>query len=367
MKILLVIDRLTNPHAGTEGQFLLLIDLLQKAGYELRVVILASSDWLSSNPLPCTTIVIGSSSIKSLKTWWRVYNQARQAKANGFQLAHIFFNDASVVCPPMFALAGIKSIISRRDMGFWYNSIYRAVLPFTGKFVSYVLSNSRAVANVTGEVERIPESKLRVIYNGFNRTLSTEASVPELEALKVSGATLFGLVANIRPIKRMQDAISALARLDLINHNPHLVIIGAGDATELKALATELGIGERIHFLGSRSDIPDCLQYLSAGLLCSESEGFSNAIVEYQFAGLPVICSRTGGNPEAVTQDQTGWLYEVGDVAELSKAMTAVLNAPERAKAMGTAAKKEAKSRYTIDAMLNQHLSLYRELIGVKP
>lgn len=366
MKILLVIDRLTNPHAGTESQFLLLINLLQNAGCELRVVILAGSDWLSSNPLPCETIVIGTSSIKSLKTWWRVYNQARQAKADGFQLAHIFFNDASVVCPPMFALAGIKSIISRRDMGFWYNSIYRAVLPFTGKFVSCALSNSRAVADVTGEVERLPQSKLRVIYNGFNRMVSAEVRVPELESLEVSGAIIFGLVANIRPIKRMQDAISALARLDLINYNPHLVIIGAGDATELKALVDDLGVASRIHFLGSRSDIPNCLQYFSAGLLCSESEGFSNAIVEYQFAALPVICSRTGGNPEAVTQNQTGWLYEVGDVVELSNAMAVVINEPERANAMGIAAKKEAELRYTIDAMLSQHLSLYRELIGVK-
>ncbi|AQT61419.1 hypothetical protein [Cellvibrio sp. PSBB023] len=65
MKILLVIDRLTNPHAGTEGQFLLLIHLLQKAGCELRVLILANSEWLNANPLPCTTVIIGSSSIKS--------------------------------------------------------------------------------------------------------------------------------------------------------------------------------------------------------------------------------------------------------------------------------------------------------------
>jgi glycosyltransferase involved in cell wall biosynthesis len=367
MKILLVIDRLTNPHAGTEGQFLLLINLLQTAGCELRVVVLANSEWLETNPLPCLTDVIGSSSIKSPRTWWKVYHQARQAKKDGYHLAHIFFNDASVVCPPMFALAGIKSIISRRDMGFWYNSIYRAVLPFTGKFVSCALSNSRAVANITGKVERIPDSKLRVIYNGFNPRLSAEVKIPELEILKSSGATLFGLVANIRPIKRMQDAICALAQLDLIRYNPHLVIIGAGDATELKALAGELNVGERVHFLGSRSDIPNCLQYLSTGLLCSESEGFSNAIVEYQFAGLPVICSRTGGNPEAVTQDLTGWLYDVGNIEELSKAMASVLSAPAHAKTMGIAAKKEAESRYTIDAMLNEHLSLYRELIGVKP
>lgn len=363
MKILLVIDRLTNPHAGTEGQFLLLIKLLQQAGCELRVLILADSEWLRANPLPCATSIVGSSSVKSLKTWWRIYRVARQAKADGFDLAHIFFNDASVICPPMFALAGIKSIISRRDMGFWYTPMYRKLLPLTGKYVACALSNSRAVAEVTGAVERIPAAKLRVIYNGFNRSFNSSASIPELESLRATGAQIFGLVANIRPIKRMQDAISALARLDL-NHNPHLVIIGAGDATELASLASQLGVGERVHFLGSRSDIPECLQYLCAGLLCSESEGFSNAIVEYQFAGLPVICSRTGGNPEAVSHGETGCLYEVGDVPALSAAMASVLQEPERAAAMGAAAKQQAESRYTISAMLNQHLALYRELTG---
>lgn len=364
MKILLVIDRLTNPHAGTEGQFLLLIKLLQQAGCELRVMILADSEWLSVNPLPCDTRLIGSSSIKSPSTWWRIYREARKARVDGFRLAHIFFNDASVICPPMFALAGIKSIISRRDMGFWYTPLYRKLLPVTGKFVACALSNSQAVAQVTGEVECIPQQKLRVIYNGFNRDLTPGAVVPELESLKQGDATIFGLVANIRPIKRMQDAIAALAQLDLGSHNPHLVIIGAGDATELTSLACKLGVDGRVHFLGSRSDIPECLQYLSAGLLCSESEGFSNAIVEYQFAGLPVICSRTGGNPEAVSHGETGWLYEVADVSALSSAMAAVLNDPIRAQAMGAAAKQQAESRYTISAMLNQHLALYRDLTG---
>lgn len=362
MKILLVIDRLTNPHAGTEGQFLLLIKLLQQANCEAKVIILAHSDWLAANPLSCETVVIGSSSIKSPKTWWRIYREARLASAAGFKLAHIFFNDASVVCPPMFYLAGIKSIISRRDMGFWYNKIYRFILPFTGKFVACVLSNSHAVAKITGEVECIPQKKLRVIYNGFNREVSPGAKIPELELIRSSCVAILGLVANIRPIKRMEDTIRALSLLNREN-KPHIVIIGAGDPTELQALARFLGVGDCIHFLGPRSDIPDCLSYFSAGLLCSESEGFSNAIVEYQFAGLPVICSKTGGNPEAVTHGQTGWLYAVGDVTALSEYMNTLLAFPDRAQAMGAAAKQEAESRYTIDAMLNQHLALYRELI----
>lgn len=363
LKLLLVIDRLTNPHAGTEGQFLLLINLLRDAGCELRVMILASSPWLEANKLPCPTHVIGSASVKSLTSWRRVYAYAKQARADGFLLGHIFFNDASVICPPMFYLAGIKSIISRRDMGFWYNRFYKWVLPFTGKFVTCALSNSRAVADITAVVEHLPAQKLRVIYNGYNRAPSVNARVLELEKLTAEGAQLFGIVANIRPIKRMQDAIAALAQLDLQQHNPHLVIIGDGDASDLSELAQRLGIATRVHFLGSRSDIPDCLAYFSAGLLCSESEGFSNAIVEYQFAGLPVICSRTGGNPEAVTNSKTGWLYEVGDVAALRGYMQQVLLQPDSARVLGEAAKAEAESRYTISAMLQQHLALYSELL----
>ncbi len=359
--VLLVIDKISNPHAGTEGQFLLLINQLLASGYVVRVMVLAGSDWLQKNGLPCDYDVLGRAAIKSPLTWWAAYQYARRYRQSGFNVAHVFFNDASVICPPVFALAGIKTIISRRDMGFWYNRIYRLVLPFTGRFVSYAVSNSYAVSEVTGTVERIPSQRLKVIYNGYAIKPIAGIEVSELEALKAQGANLFGLVANIRPIKRMQDAIAALASLDMKIGNPHVVIVGAGDASELQALARRLGVEERVHFLGGRSDVNECLRYFSAGLLCSESEGFSNAIVEYQFAGLPVICTRTGGNPEAV-DNTTGWLYEVGDVAGLAQAMRALLENPGTAAEKGKNAKAMAGERYSVGAMRDAYIELYESL-----
>jgi len=363
-KILFVIDRLTNPHAGTEGQFILLINLLVAAGLDVQAIVLANSTWLEANRLACPVTIVGSTSIKRPGTWVRLYMLARSFKKKGFHLAHVFFNDSSVMCPPMFKLAGIKTIISRRDMGFWYNSIYRFLLPITGKCVDLVISNSEAVSAVTGEVEKIPPAKRVVIYNGYNRCPEKYSPVSELQSLREKGAVIFGLVANIRPIKRMQDAIVALASLGNNFHYAHLVIIGAGDAEPLQQMASNLGVSERVHFLGGRADIPDCLQYFSAGLLCSESEGFSNAIVEYQFAGLPVICTRTGGNPEAVKQGDTGWLYEVGDVAGLGEAFTALLNAPDDATVMGSRAREIATERYTVDKMFENHIRVYTRLVG---
>jgi glycosyltransferase involved in cell wall biosynthesis len=362
-KILLVIDKLTNPHAGTEGQFLLLIDQLIDAGVQVQAVVLASSLWLETHRLSCPVEIVGSVSIKQPKTWFRLYKLARKYQKQGFRLAHVFFNDASVICPPMFKLAGVKTIISRRDMGFWYNPIYRFLLPITGRFVDLVISNSQAVSEITGIVEKIPVSKRTVIYNGYNRAPSHLSNIPELEELREKGAVLLGLVANVRPIKRMQDAIVALAALPEQFHMAHLVIIGAGDSDSLRSLAAETGVLERVHFLGGRADIPDCLQYFSAGLLCSESEGFSNSIVEYQFAGLPVICTRTGGNPEAVKQDETGWLYEVADTRGLTEAFELLLSNMDRAVAMGKKAQALANELYSVKKMRENHLGIYRRVV----
>lgn len=360
-RILLVIDSITNPHAGTEGQFLLLIEQLMGVGVDVQVMVLRNSPWLQKNKLPCPVHILDGGSLRSPVTWWRVYSMARKFKKLGFSLAHIFFNDASVICPPMFYLAGIKSIISRRDMGFWYTRLYKLLLPLTGKFVSCAVSNSQAVAAVTAAVEKIPPSRLAVIYNGYKPKKSNHTIIEVLEKLNNEQAVIFGLVANIRPIKRMQDAIEALALLDCKEHNPHLVIVGTGDSSQLQSLAQARNVAERVHFLGGRDDVHECLRYFNVGLLCSESEGFSNAIVEYQFAALPVICSQVGGNPEAV-QDGLGWLYPVGQIQQLAALMTNVLIDSAAASTMGQQAKVVAEQRYAVTAMRDEYIALYRRI-----
>lgn len=362
-KILFVIDRISHPGAGTEGQLLLLMSQLHQRGLSLQLLVLRDSAWLSEAQLPWPVHVLGSSSVKNPLSWHRLWRWARQRRRDGYRLAQVYFNDASVMCPPVFAACGIKTLIARRDMGFWYTGFYRRILPLTGRFVSGVVVNSGAVGQVTQEVEKLPEHKIHVIYNGYNaiRThepISAEAQ-PELAQLKAQGARLLGLVANIRPIKRIDDAVVALARVSAEFPDAHLVVLGSGDAKPLQELAIEQGVESRVHFLGSRSDISACLSYFEGGLLCSESEGFSNAIVEYQYAGLPVVCSRTGGNPEAVTEGNSGWLYPVGDLDALTRSLRELLQSPRKAKHRGEAGQRLAQERYDPEVMTDHYLKLF--------
>jgi glycosyltransferase involved in cell wall biosynthesis len=112
---------------------------------------------------------------------------------------------------------------------------------------------------------------------------------------------------------------------------------------ELEGLARELGIADRVRFLGHRDDIPRLLA--SADILCQAntgSEGFSIAFLEAASAGLPIVTTAIGGGMEMVENDRTGHLSPVGDVPSIAGALRDLIQDPERRKRMGLASRARA-------------------------
>jgi glycosyltransferase involved in cell wall biosynthesis len=361
IKILYVIDSYENPNAGTEGQLFQLIKHLDRELFEPKLLVLKYSSWLAENDFPCEIDVLDSSSLKSPKTWYRLFNIGRKYAQQHYKLAHIYFNDSSVICPPVFKLVGIKTLISRRDMGYWYNRLYRLLLPFTGKFTSGVVVNSAAVGGITQQVEKISDDKVSIIYNGYEVPKQALVDIDKIEKFKGDNV-LLGLVANIRSIKRINDAITALAQIS--HTNVKLVIIGSGNPEALEKLASGLGLKDRVLFFGASTDVRSCLRYFDIGLLCSESEGFSNAIVEYQFSGLPVICSNVGGNPEAIEHGKTGFLYPAKDVDKLKHYLDLLVHNKELKARFSAATMLHAQNSYSVEKMISSHEQLYKKVIN---
>jgi len=368
-KILYVIDHFKNPNAGTEGQLYQLIKHLDRTQFEPHLLVFTDSAWLQAHEFPCPVSILGSRSLSSVKTWWRLYRHARSYQQSGGRLAQVFFNDPSIICPPIFKLCGLKILISRRDMGYWYTPLLKRILNITRYFCTGAVANSQAVAAITCAAEGFKPTAVRVIYNGYepqdaaeNTPVNKVVEIKELQRLKTQGRILVGLVANIRPIKRIDDMVKALAQVKDTAPQLDFVHIGDGDKTILNHLANELGIAERVHCLGARSDIKNCLRYFDFAALCSESEGFSNAIVEYLQAGLPVVCSRVGGNPEAVSAGFNGLLYEYGDIAALAEHLSTLANHKTLCDAYSINAYKQANARYTLEVMIEAHQQLYQNL-----
>ncbi|WP_244178310.1 glycosyltransferase [Marinobacter shengliensis] len=371
-KILYVIDCFESPYAGTEGQLMQLLENLPPDRFDPEVLVLRNSKFVSEGGLPCSFTVLGRSKVLSPLTWISLLRFALCKKAAGYRLCHVFFNDSSILLPPIMAMLGIPTFISRRDMGFWYTSGYLTLLRKTRHFVSHVIANSEAVKGVTIEKEHFEHDEVSIIYNGYptGKSQGFLLSDPEKKLLRNRlGLPAEGrfaiLVANLREIKRIGDAISAMSILSDAVPDAQLVLVGAGEQRSYRELALRLGVKERVHFLGARSDVKEILPAMDVGLSCSESEGYSNAIVEYMRARLPVVASNVGGNAEAVVHTRTGYVYPCGEVACLASYLSKLLrNEEDVAGEMGEAGYRLASKRHDLSNMIEAHVRLYESFIG---
>lgn len=366
--VLFISNRLTNPNAGTESQLLTLIRHLPRNRFRPKLLVLQSSEYTDSELLPCEVEVLGYSRLQDPRTWLAFWRYSRQAFSDGYRLAHIYFHDPSIFAPPLLHTVGIRAIISRRDMGYWYNRWYLYALRITGRFASKVIANSHAVGELTVRKERIPKEKVEVIYNGYELSgADDQLGAQDIRDIRDSGlGPIIFLVANHRPLKRVEDAIRALHLVCDHGVPAQLVIIGSGEWEPLRLLANDLGISERVRFLGRRKDVQACLKLGAIGILCSESEGYSNSVVEYMQAGLPVVVSDVGGNKEAVLHGETGFRYPVADVSSLSEYLLFLLNNCEAAGRMGDAGKTFAVQRHNLPGMIQAHVNLYTALLDKK-
>jgi len=366
VKIAYLMDQYVHPYGGTERQILELVRHLDRRRFQPQVAVLRDSEYLKSNEFDCPVQVLGIDKIASATTMLRLFRYVQDLRRNHFSIAHIFFNDASIVAPPFLRSLGLKVVVSRRDMGFWYDRRNIRILRLSRLFVDRVVANSLAVSRVVQENEGFAATKISVIYNGYNNArgeVTTESSARARLGVDPDGA-IVGIVANLRAIKRIDDLIKAFAIAARSHANARLVIVGTGELEgALTRLAESLGVRERVVFTGQIADVMPIIQEFSVAVLCSESEGFSNSIIEYMKCGKPTVCTNVGGNPEIVQDGFNGFLVNVADVNALADRIDRLLMNADLAETMGKNALASVRDKYDVSRMVAEHENLYERLI----
>ncbi len=274
--------------------------------------------------------------------------------------------DGAIYGPLLARWAGVPVITSRRDLGYWQTPAKLDLLRVSNRSADLVLCNATAVADRTVEVEWVPPAKVAVVGNGHDPARFDVPAKADLRAELGIGpdARLVGLVANFRPLKRQADLVEALAQLGEGFEDVHVLFLGEYDDSEVRERATELDVTARVHVLRPGKAVVPILKQLAVGVLCSESEGLSNAIIEYMACGLPVVASAVGGTPDLVVPGETGRLYPAGDVDALAKALRDVLANEETRDAMGQAGRARFVERYTADRMVRDTIARYEQVLG---
>jgi len=135
----------------------------------------------------------------------------------------------------------------------------------------------------------------------------------------------------------------------------------------MEDLACELGLGERVRFLGIRQDVPSLMGAADACVMSSAWEGMANVLLEASATSLPIVATDVGGNREVVLHDKTGFILPSKDPNALAQAMLRLMNMPEEERqAMGKAAREHIEANFSLDQVVARWETLYRELLAKK-
>lgn len=185
------------------------------------------------------------------------------------------------------------------------------------------------------------------------------------ERLAPNGESLLVHVSNFRPVKRPVDCVEILARVLKQDVKARMVMVGDGsERTNAEHRARCLGVYEQCSFVGKQPKIVDYLSVSDVLLLPSEQESFGLAALEAMACEVPVVASRVGGVPEVVTDGETGFLSEVGDVAKMAKDASTLLSDKNLRQQMGQRARESALSRYRTDIVIPQYLEFYETVLA---
>lgn len=263
-------------------------------------------------------------------------------------------------------LAGVPVICSALHSTGWPDGVgpmNRLLTPITNGFIACARGHAEHLVSH----ERFPKDKVFMIPNGVNTNrfhpdpaarfrLRAELGVPE-------DSPLIGIVAALRAEKNhlqfLEAAASTLRRFPTAN----FVIVGEGpERGAIEGAAASLGVTEKVHLLGNRSDTPDILAGLDVFCLTSRNEANPVSILEALACGIPVVSPDVGSVSETVHHEQTGLLTKPLDANSTSAAIERLLADPTWSRELGVAGRHLVSHHWSLEAMVRGYEELLRKL-----
>jgi len=207
------------------------------------------------------------------------------------------------------------------------------------------------------------------IHNGISLARVDEGLRASRERADVglsSEHLIVGTVARLDPVKGMEQWLRAAGVAAAAEPRARFVIVGDGPQREsLTRLARELGIAPLVVWVGQQNAVR-YYRLFDVFALASRYEGLSIAILESMAAGLPAVATRVGGNPELVTDGETGYLVPAQDGRAMGQAILRLLTDSVARRAMGRRARERVEAEFTEEQMVARVAALYTDLLRAK-
>jgi glycosyltransferase involved in cell wall biosynthesis len=354
---------------GTESQALALARRLPPSRFDVRLACLRRRgpllEEVRSQGIACLEYPMPS--LLSLAALAQGVRLARDLRRCRVQVVHAYGFYINTFAVPVARLAGVPAIIaSIRDTGDLWTRAQRRAQRAACSFADCVLVNAEAVRRRL-VAEGYERSRIVIVRNGVDLSKFTDEPRPtglRQELGLPAGTPLVAAISRLNPLKGIEYFLEAAAIL--AGRFPEARFLVAGDGAQRQALegrAERLGLGRRAVFLGPRLDVPEILGEVNVSVLPSLSEALSNVLIESMAAGVPVVATDVGGNPEVVEDGVTGILVPPCDGEALARGIGAFLGDPARAARMGMAGKERAFERFSFERAVRETEDLYAGLL----
>lgn len=215
---------------------------------------------------------------------------------------------------------------------------------------------------------------ITVIHNGIDTDAWAQNRVSTSLREELNLGQVFpviGYVGRIMPEKDLETWLRAAALIAKRFPEARFVLVGEGkdDGTlgELQRLGSELGIAQRTHFPGYRSDLLPVYSSFDLFVLSSRREGLPNSILEAMALRIPVVTTDVAGAKELVVDGETGFVVPQQDVEALASAMLSILGENDRRLCMGRAGRRRVESEFSFSHRMRRIEDLYEQILHLPP
>lgn len=241
---------------------------------------------------------------------------------------------------------------------------FHAITQFSIQRSDGITAVSEYLKRETVQHFAVERDRIRVIPNFVDLERYRRDAYPCHRAkLAEPGEKILAHISNFRSVKRVTDVVRIFAGV-AARVPSRLLFVGDGpERVRAQQLAEELGVGERVLFLGKQSSVAELLSCSDLFLLPSEHEAFGLVALEAMACGVPVVATCVGGIPEVVTDGVSGFLAPVGDVDTMAERAVGLLLDDDAWRVASDAARRDAE-RFSADLVVPMYESYYEEVLA---
>jgi len=357
---------------GTERQVVNLALRFNASRFDLHLACLRNVGELRQEltHLDVPRPVFGIGPFHSPRTLWQAIRLGMYVRRNRIQIVHTYGFYPNIFAVAAARIAGAPIVVaSIRDRGDILTPMQRLIQKWVCRLADCVLVNAEAIRDTLIEQGYKPHN-IVVIRNGI--ALSGICAGENRPALRQElhlppSAPLVFVFSRLNQMKGLAYFLETVALLAPRFPDVRFLIVGDGAAREeLEAHSSRLGLRELVTFTGFRTDVPDLLRETAVSVLPSLSEGFSNSLLESMAAGVPMVATNVGGNPELIEHAVSGLLVPVRDSAALASAIASLLEDPEMAARIGKAGARRVTELFSMDRSVGEVERLYERLVEAR-